>query len=222
MLDSKCLNWLRLNKFGYFTITDLKGSVVGRSENKGEIEELIQHFLLITDNLNPGTYTVHGQKDQSSSATKMSYSFVIAGDNASASIGYVANNDFQNIQQKMFDMQLEHQKQLFDMKLKALESEMKNTKTPKKDDTDALSRIAGIFETFAKIQPTGTATATPTATATAQVGNTNTPEEAVSTDLIVISNVLGDEGLAKTINNLAQMARLNPKQLQQFVNMLNS
>ncbi len=219
MLD-KCLNWIRLNKFGYFTITDLKNSVVGRSEKNSETEDLINYFLLIADNLNPGTYTINGQKDQNASAGKMSYSFVIAGDNQNANIGFVANNDIQNMQQKVFDMQIEHQKQLFDMKLKALEKDIQaSKKAPKKDDTDAISKIAGILDNFAKLQPNASANVP-----TAQVGTTtvNSVEEAIGINLEIIGKVSGDEDLTKSIKNLAIMAQTNPAQLKQFMNMLNS
>jgi hypothetical protein len=220
MLD-KCINWILLNKFGYFTITDLKGAVVGRSEKTSEdIDNLVNHFTAITDTLNAGTYILHGQKDVNSSASKMSYSFVVGGGASVSGIGFAQSNDFQNLQQQMFTMQLDHQSKLNDLKIEALKKEMlQSKKSNKGGDYDMISKVAGIVENISKLsgQPT-------TTQPTAQVGttNANTPEEASGINLEIIAGVLGDEELAKTIKNLAIMAKTNPMQLKQFVNMLNS
>lgn len=221
MLD-KCINWILLNKFGYFIITDLKGGTVGRSEKTTEdIDSLVNHFVAITDTLNAGTYMLHGQKDVNSSASKMSYSFVVGGASVNgAGIGFVQNNDVQNMQQQMFTMQLEHERKLFDMKFEALKKEMlQSKKTNKGGDNDIISKVAGIVENISKLsgQPT-------TAQPTPQVGTTTTttPEEAISNNLEVIGGCLGDEELTKTVKNLAIMAQTNPAQLKTFVNMLNS
>ncbi len=221
MLD-KCINWIRLNKFGYFTITDLKGGTVGRSENK-DIENLVNSFLEITDTLNAGTYTLHGQKDMNSSASKMSYSFVIHGPTNSASIGFVQNNDVQNLQQQMFTMQLEHQSKLNDLKYEALKKEMlQSKKINKGGDNDMISKVAGIVENISKLSEKNSTPQTmqTTQTTKAQVGSTQ--EDVSGANLETIAGVLGDNELVKTINNLAIMAKTNPDQLKTFVGMLNS
>lgn len=225
MLD-KCLNWIRLNKFGYFTITDLKGGVVGRSEkNSEDIEDLVNNFNAITDTLNAGTYTLNGQKDVNASATKMSYSFVLAGASVSgAGIGFVQNNDVQNMQQQMFTMQLEHERKLYDMKFEALKKDMLQTKKSNKGgDNDMISKVAGIVENISKLSGQTTTPQT-TQPVPAQVGTTtaNTPEDAISNNLEIIGSVLGDAQLMLTIKNLAIKAKTNPTELLGLVHMLNS
>lgn len=206
----KAVEWLRINKIGYFVLVDKDGQTVGRSEDT----DVVKAFLMLTATLSTGIYTLHAQKDKNNSASKSFYTFSIA-EEKTHSVGNVDVNT--SLLEQLHLQKIQFMEKFHDLEVKQLKEKYKE----KPADTDALSKISGILENAMKL--TGnTATKPAVAAATPGVGNTDgNSEEKFATNLENIKDTLGSEQeLMNVVAKLALRAKADPEAFKSLIKMI--
>lgn len=210
----KAVEWLRINKIGYFILYDKSGNPVGRAESDNTVKD----FYDLTSTLCGGIYTIQGQKDKNNSASKVTYTFSIAEEKSHA-VGNVDVNT--SLLEQMHLQKLDFMKQFHELEMKQLKDKMKEPK----EDKDSLSKISGIFADVAKIMDNNNTVKAVASVAPATVAGTTTNNETasdqVAKDLESIKDSLGgDEQFMKILARMAYKAKTDPANFKAMTAMI--
>ncbi len=224
------IKWLKMNGLVVWRIVDEKGRVCSRQkQEKDNNIDSYEYFSQSIDVLSNGSYTVYGQRANSSGAAEMAFSLKINNGGANtqdvAGIGNIGIGAIEAIgyvnQIHAKDLELQRK----NWEIKDLEKENKELleelkefeKVPKKDIFENMHQIMGMVEKFGA-NNTNQSNIAGNVAGNLSAKSTNTPEEArIEKALLDFAGLIGGENLPIALEKLVMFAKENPLQLKMFL-----